>query len=400
MNRRDFLKLALAAAGAGAAVTAGMWPPAGPGRPPAPTPEAASPPPPPPEPGRTTATACRPQDPRGLTLMAVGDIMAHTPVTNSARQPDGSYDFRPHFQYVRPLFQNADLVLGNLETPLAGGAYSGYPLFNAPDDLAPSLRWAGFSALNLANNHSLDRGWKGLARTAEVVDDNGFLYLGAFRSAEDRAKPRLFSAGGVTVGLLGYTYGVNQGALKYPDRETWRLNVAAPDLMAADLSALQAAGADFTVVNIHFGEEYQRRPNARQLAVVDGLFEAGADLVIGHHPHVVQPGLIRQEAGGGRAAVFSLGNFISNQRDRYTDQGLMVTAQLGFDLKGRKTLGPLVLRQTRCIRRVVNGRPTFRVLPTREAAADPAAYGLTQAEADFLSKDRLAMSEHLVNYGS
>jgi poly-gamma-glutamate synthesis protein (capsule biosynthesis protein) len=352
------------------------------------------------EPGRVAATTCRPQDPRGLTLMAVGDILMHTPLIHSASRPGGVYDFRPPFQYVRPLFRNADLVLGNLETPLAGGVSSGYPSFNAPDDLAPALRWAGFSALNLANNHALDRGWKGLYRTIEVLDANGFLYLGAFRSAEDRARPRLFSAGGVTVGLLGYTYGVNRGAPPYPGRETWRLNLAAPGLMAEDIPALKAAGADFVVVNLHFGEEYQRRPNARQLALVDGLFEAGADLVIGHHPHVVQPGLVRQGADGGRAAVFSLGNFISNQQDRYTDQGLIVTVDLGFDLKGRKTLGSLTLRQTRCLRRVVDGRPTYRILPVREAAADPAAYGLTRAEAAFLARDGAALSEYLVNYGS
>ncbi len=402
MNRRDFLKVALASAAAGAAITVGLWPGFGPppaSAPPAvPFPSAAAPPPPPPEPRRAKATACRPRDGgRGLTLMAVGDIMMHTPVTNSARQPDGTYDFRPHFQYVRPLFQNADLVIGNLETPLAGGRYSGYPLFNAPDDLAPSLKWAGFSALNLANNHSLDRGWAGLHRTAEVVGENGFLYCGAYLSAADRARPRLFTAGGVTVGLLGYTYGVN-GALNYPNRETWRLNVAAADLMAADLEALQAAGPDFTVVNVHFGDEYQRRPNARQLALVEALFAAGADLVIGHHPHVVQPGVVRHGPGGGQAAVFSLGNFISNQKDRYTDQGLMVTAQLGFDQKGRKTLGPIILEQTRCVRRVVDGRPTYRVLPVRAAAANPAAYGLTEKEAEFLTRDRLAMSQHLVEY--
>lgn len=378
MNRRRFLKLAGLSL-----LTAGLWAAPGLHRPSVP--------------GRTTATACPPVEERGLRLIAVGDIMMHTPVSASALQPDGGYDFRPHFKYIRPIFKNYDLVLGNLETPLAGGALSGYPAFNGPDELTDGLKWAGFSALTLANNHSLDKGWKGLYRTAELVRERGFKYVGAYLSAEDRAEARLVSAGGVTAGLLGYTYGVN-GAIKYPNDETWRLNVVDQDIILADLAGLKAAGADFAIINIHFGDEYHRVPNKKQLDLVDALFQGGADLIIGHHPHVVQPGLVRMGPDGGRGAVFSLGNFLSNQRDRYTDQGLMVSATLGFDHLGRKTMGPMVLHQTRCVRRVVNGRPTYRVLPVREALADPEAYCLTPTEADILGTDHLAMAKHLVDY--
>lgn len=379
MNRRDFLKWSFFSAAA-LSLWSLPWP-RGPkmGR-------------------RASVTSCPPADERSLTLMATGDIMAHAPVTNSALQPDGSYDFRPHFQYVKPFFLNADLVIGNLETPLAGGRFSGYPAFNAPDELAVALKWAGFNALTLANNHSLDKGWNGLERTVEVVDRLGFLYTGAYLSAEDRAVPRIFQAGGVSVGLLGYTYGVNSGIYKYPNDETWRLEFVNAEAMAADLAALIGAGADFAVVNVHFGDEYQRRPNKKQLDLVRALFATGADLVIGHHPHVVQPGILRHGPGGGRAAVFSLGNFISNQRDRYTDQGLMITAKLSLDHFGRKHLGPVTLHQTRCIRRVVNGRPTYRVLPVHEATENPAVYGLTAEEGAFLADDQMAMSRHLVDF--
>jgi len=379
MNRRRFLKLAGLSA-----MTIGLWAaPPGLGRPSVP--------------GRATVTACPPVEERALRLIAVGDIMMHTPVSKSALQADGSYDFRPHFQYVRPIFKNYDLVLGNLETPLAGGPLTGYPMFNGPDDLTDGLKWAGFSALTLANNHSLDKGWKGLYRTAELVRDKGFQYVGAYLSAEDRAEARLISAGGVKVGLLGYTYGVN-GPIKYPDNETWRLNVVDQELMLADLADLKSAGADFTVLNIHFGDEYHRTPNKKQLSLVEALFHGGADLIIGHHPHVVQPGLVRLGPDGGRGAVFSLGNFISNQRDRYTDQGLMVSAALGFDYRGRKTMGPLVLHQTRCVRRIIEGRPTYRVLPVHEALANPEAYCLTPAETAMLATDHQAMAKHLVDY--
>lgn len=378
MNRRHFLKLAGLSA-----LTAAFWAAPWPDRPSVP--------------GRVASTACPAVDERALRLIAVGDIMMHTPVSKSALQPDGGYDFRPHFKYVRPIFQNYDLVLGNLETPLAGGALSGYPAFNGPDELTDGLKWAGFSALTLANNHSLDKGWKGLYRTAELVGEKGFLYVGAYLSAEDRARPRLVSAAGVTVGLLGYTYGVN-GPIKYPDNETWRLDVVGQDLMLADIAALKEAGADFTVLNVHFGDEYHRVPNKKQLALVDTLFQGGADLIIGHHPHVTQPGLVRQGPDGGRGAVFSLGNFLSNQRDRYTDQGLMVSVNLGFDYRGRKTMGPLVLHQTRCVRRIVDGRLTYRVLPVHEALADPEAYYLTPRETDLLAADHSAMAKHLIDY--
>jgi poly-gamma-glutamate synthesis protein (capsule biosynthesis protein) len=323
--------------------------------------------------------------------------MVHQPVVKSALGADGLYDFRPHYQYVRPFFKNADLVVGNLETPLAGGRYSGYPLFNAPDDLADALKWAGFSALNLANNHSLDRGWAGLARTVEVLKERGLIYMGAFTGPADRAAPRLFSAAGVTVGLSGYTYGVNV-PLNYPNEETWRLNLADEKIIEADQSALKEAGADYTVVNLHFGEEYRRTPTAGQINLVENLFAAGVDLIIGHHPHVVEPARLRPGTGGGQAAVFSLGNFISNQRFPYTNQGLMLEVSLGFDPAGRKIMGPLILHQTRCLRRVVAGRPTYRVLPTYAALRNPGAYGLAPGETALLAADQLALSRHLLNY--
>ncbi|MDR1044879.1 MAG: CapA family protein [Candidatus Adiutrix sp.] len=382
MKRRDFLKWAGLSAAA-ALFWASPWPEPKSGRPRPPR--------------RASATACPPSEARHLILMAAGDIMMHLPVSQSALQPDGSYDFRPHFQYVRPFFRNADLVIGNLETPLAGGRPSGYPTFNGPDELLDALKWAGFSALNLANNHSLDQGWKGLSRTAELSAERGFMYMGAYLSAEDRRRARIFSAAGVRVGLLGYTYGVN-GPWKYPDQESWRLDFVNEELMRADLRALRAAGADFSVVNVHFGDEYQRLPNKRQLALAETLFEAGADLIIGHHPHVVQPGLVSRGPDGARAAVFSLGNFISNQKDRHTDQGLMITVNLHLDFQGRKSLGPITLHQTRCLRRLVDGRPTYRVLPVFEAVQNPAAYGLTEAEMDFLARDQSDLARRLIDY--
>jgi poly-gamma-glutamate synthesis protein (capsule biosynthesis protein) len=151
------------------------------------------------------------------------------------------------------------------------------------------------------------------------------------------------------------------------------------------------------VVSLHFGQEYLRHPTSGQINLVENLFEAGADLIIGHHPHVVEPALLRPGPGGGQAAAFSLGNFISNQHFPHTDQGLMLAASFGFDAGGRKVLGPLVLRQTRCLRRLVDGRPTYRVLPTYEALQNPAAYGLTPRETALLAADHQALSRHLIN---
>lgn len=379
MKRRDFLKIACCSLAAFSVWSAPWLPGPSTGR-------------------RGRATSCSPVDERAVNVVAVGDIMAHLPVINSGLMSDGSYDFRPHFKYVRPIFQNADLVMGNLETPLAGGKYSGYPAFNGPDELADALKWAGVKALTLANNHSLDKGWSGLERTAQVLKKLGLIYTGAFLSAEDRASPRIFKANGVSVGLLSYTYGVNFGAVKYPKGETWRLNLASEELIRDDLKKLEEARPDFKIVNIHFGEEYQRVPNKKQKAQVKDIFQAGADLVIGHHPHVVQPAVVHYGAGGWQAAVFSLGNFISNQQDRYTDQGLMLSVKLGLDHFGRKTMAALTLRQTRCIRRNVDGKSTYRVLPVLEAINSPSAYGLTGAEAAFLAKDQIAMSRHLVDF--
>lgn len=265
-----------------------------------------------------------------VQLMVVGDIMMHSPQIDAGKTEDG-YDFFPFFSEVKPLFDSADLVLGNLETTFGGAdkGYTGYPLFSSPDELADALKLAGFDVVTTANNHSLDRGAQGLRRTIDVLEEAGLKTTGTFRSAEEREQILVMEQNEITIAILAYTYGTN--GIPVPQGEEYLVNLLNEENMERDI-ALAKEKADFVVVCIHFGAEYQTEPNQEQKMWVDKLFEWGADLVFGSHPHVLQPYEIREwlEKDHRRRGVviYSLGNFISNQRDHPRDIGGILSVHL------------------------------------------------------------------------
>ncbi len=267
-----------------------------------------------------------------LHIMAVGDIMMHEPQITAGQFGD-TYDFTSFFEFIAPTLEVADLAFGNLETTLAGKAlrYAGYPMFNAPDELADALQAAHFDVITTANNHSLDRKEKGVLRTLEQLDRVGLLHTGTFASAEARDQPLMLTKNNITLGVLAYSYGTN--GVKIPDGKPYLINLIDEPLMARDIAAARVAGADFVVVNLHFGPEYKRFPSEWQKKTVDFLFDAGADLIFGSHPHVVQPYELREltKPDGSKrtgAVIYSLGNFISNQRDEPRDIGGIFSLRL------------------------------------------------------------------------
>ncbi len=329
--------------------------------------------------------------------MAAGDILIHAPLRAAAVRPDGGYDFTPFFEYVSPLFKQAGLVMGNLENPLAGAksGYTGYPSFNAPGELAANLKSAGFTTLTLANNHALDRNWSGLLHTIATVGNAGLAYMGAYAGPEDKARRLVRDIGGVRVGLLAYTYGVN-GPARPPAGEEWRLGFIDRAAIAADMEQARRQGAEWIVVTLHFGEEYRRAPSAEQRGLARDLFAAGADLVIGHHPHVVQPFARGTGPDANKAVIYSLGNFCSNQHFPYTDIGVILDCTLTVNPDGSKALDDVRLIPTLCHRRTdAGGRRTYRVLPLAEAVKNPAAYGLSAAEAAGMRGKLDEMTAHL-----
>jgi len=254
-----------------------------------------------------------------LKLVFAGDIMGHdTQIASALATGEPGYDYKPCFEYLRPYLQEADLVIGNLEVTFAGEPYKGYPAFSSPDKLASDLKWAGFDILVNANNHALDRGQKGLVRTIEVLDREEIVQTGTFSGPESRSSlyPLVVEKKGIRIALLNYTYGTN--GIK--DRPPSIVNRIDREQIREDMEKASSAQPDFILVTMHWGNEYQLTESRQQQELAAYLFELGADAIIGSHPHVVQP--IRGE-GVGNLVVYSMGNMISNQRNRYRDGGIL-----------------------------------------------------------------------------
>ena len=265
-------------------------------------------------------------------LMVAGDAMSHMPLTKDAYvAATGEYDYSHMLTDPAEQLAGADYAVANLETVLAGGPdYSGFPAFNSPDALAYDLKEAGFDLLSTANNHSRDRGVNGIFRTLDVLDEAGLAHVGTYRSREERdAGSGVYVAdvGGISVAFLSYTYGLNGYQLS--SEYSYAVNLfnldyyttlenPDYDLLASDLAYAQSLEPDLIAVIIHWGTEYKNSPNSHQTGLARFLVEQGADLVLGSHPHVLQPyeTITVTGADGGERQGFvcySLGNFISNQ---------------------------------------------------------------------------------------
>lgn len=310
-----------------------------------------------------------------FVISAVGDLMAHMPQVTSAKSGD-TYDFASCFAPIASRISSADLAIGNLETVLAGSAsgYSGYPTFNTPDAYAEALVGAGFDVLTHANNHTLDRGVAGLTRTREVLEGLGVRTTGTARTAEEAEEMLVADVRDAKVAILAYTYGMN--GFQPPSDKRWMVNVIDEQKMRADVKRARALGVDLVIVSIHNGLEYQRQPSASQQQLEQAMVDAGADVVLGSHPHVIQPMKVvetTRDDGTPRTAfiIHSLGNFVSNQRERFRNTGLVL--HLGFEKDLRSGVTSLVSVEYVPVwvdDTGVSGKQ-HRVLPIREALDDP-----------------------------
>lgn len=269
------------------------------------------------------------QDSLRLKLLFFGDIMQHDSQIQSAYDAGrGVYDYISCFEPMRSLFSHADLVIGNLELTLAGPPYKGYPMFSAPDALAVALKEAGVNVLVTANNHSLDRRKQGLERTINVLDSLGFYYTGTFKSAEERERkyPLLIEEKGFRLSLLNYTYGTNGIPVTKPNI----VNLIDTAQISIDLSKAKLQRPDAIIVFMHWGNEYERTGSKAQKDLAKFCFDKGATMVIGAHPHVLQPAEFYPDKN--HLVAYSLGNFVSGQRVRYRDGGMVLEVDL-FKLK-------------------------------------------------------------------
>ncbi len=339
-----------------------------------------------------------------IKLIFVGDVMGHTPQIESAKTGVSSYDYRHCFEYVSPILKGADLAIGNLELTLPGkGPYTGYPMFRSPDAVAAALKDAGFDLMVTSNNHSCDGGLLGVTHTLDELDSLGIQHTGTFRNAAERAAlyPLIVHHGAFRIAILNYTYGTNGVAVPQPSV----VNLIDTAQMHTDIMEARAQKPDFIIAMMHWGLEYQLNENTVQSDLAKWMLAMGVDVVIGGHPHVVQP--IKEETylpiGGTTErkglVVYSLGNFISNQRQANTDGGLMFELTLQKQPGARaKMISHHYLPIWRWMR-VSGGKTTYHVVPIatyENRTADLA--GMTAAQVTamkaFAANTRARLGKH------
>ncbi|MDR0413431.1 MAG: CapA family protein [Dysgonamonadaceae bacterium] len=258
-----------------------------------------------------------------LTLLFAGDAMQHQSQIDNAFR-DGRYDYSSCFQHITHEISQADFAVVNLEVTLGGTPYKGYPRFSAPDEYAGALKDAGFDLFLTANNHILDRFSKGLHRTLNVLDSLEIKHTGVFRSAAERKEiyPLMIEKKNIRMAFLNYTYGTNGIHPVAPDY----VNYIDTNRIREDIQRAKELKADFIIANMHWGEEYKLIQNKAQEKIAQRLMDQGVNIVIGSHPHVVQPSLAMTDSTGAISGivVYSLGNFVSAMVAPNTDGGQLI----------------------------------------------------------------------------
>jgi len=311
----------------------------------------------------------KPGDSKSIKLLFVGDIMGHGPQVKSAYDASTkSYNYNPCFEYVKPIIEKADLAIGNLEVTLPGKPpYRGYPMFRSPDALGKAVKNAGFDVIVTSNNHSNDGGINGINHTIDVLRDLNIHQTGTFKNEKDYKVlyPLIVYKNGFKLAFLNYTYDTNG----LPTPKPAVVNLIDEELIQKDIKAAQELQPDGIIVVMHWGLEYQLNESPVQKDLSQKIFKWGADLVIGAHPHVVQPikESFEPQADGSlkkQVTVYSMGNFISNQQKKNTDGGIMFEIELHKKANENQiTLGEhSFIPVWRYVERK-NGKVTYRALP-------------------------------------
>ena len=249
-------------------------------------------------------------------IMANGDLLYHDIVYISAKKADGTYDFHENFEYVKPWLKQADLVLGDFEGTVNKDHYlAGYPLFNAPGEVMDAIKDAGYQVLDLAHNHILDSQIEGVISTADAIEKAGMTPVGVYtHEPRDKAPIVIKEVNGIKVAILAYSYGFN-GIEQNISKEDYNryLSDLDEDKMKAEIERAEKE-ADITVIMPQMGVEYQIEPTEEQKKLYHKMIDWGADIIFGGHPHVVEPAETVEKDGDKKLIIYSMGNFISNQR--------------------------------------------------------------------------------------
>lgn len=346
----------------------------------------------------STASA---QDTTRLSLLFLGDIMQHdSQIADAYDQRTGQYDYRPCFQYIKPYIQAVDVAIGNLEVTLAGKPYKGYPQFSAPDELLVALKELGMDVIVTANNHSADRGKSGIERTIAMLDSFNIPHTGTFRgqAEKNRLHPLVIERQGFKLAILNYTYGTNGLPVAKPNI----VNMLDTTAIRKDLQKAVSLKPDAIIVFPHWGLEYQSQPSKVQKDITELCFRYGAQLVIGAHPHVLQP--MEWRASQDQLVAYSLGNFVSGQRKRYTDGGALVRVELekvsfadGSSATNIHDAGYIL----EWVYRTNDARKDYYVLPVPDVEHEPDAFwmdaGSKEAFKTFVSDSRSLFKDYNMN---
>ena len=249
-------------------------------------------------------------------IMANGDLLYHDIIYISAKKADGTYDFHENFEYVKPWLKQADLVIGDFEGTVNKDHYlAGYPLFNAPGEVMDAIKDAGYQVLDLAHNHILDSQIEGVVSTADAIEKAGMTPIGVYtHEPRDKAPIVIKEVNGIKVAILAYSYGFNgiEQSISQEDYNRY-LSDLDEDKMKAEIERAEKE-ADITIIMPQMGVEYQIEPTEEQKKLYHKMIDWGADIIFGGHPHVVEPAETVEKEGDKKLIIYSMGNFISNQR--------------------------------------------------------------------------------------
>lgn len=284
----------------------------------------------------------RPKEtPITFTMTAIGDSLCHnTQYWDAYNKETGEYDFSYVYEDIRDYTKYTDITIGSLETTFAGEerGYSNYPTFNTPDSLAKALKNIGVDIISLAGNHALDYGYTGLCRTIDVLDDAGISHLGTYKTAEEQEQLLIKNIKGVNIAFINYTYGTN--GIPVPSGKEYCVNLIDKDLIKKQIQQSKEQKVDIIVACMHWGTEYRTTANSEQKELADFLFENGVDIILGNHPHVLEPmekRTITLEDGTEKEVfvVYALGNFTADQRDEITRDSAILNLTITKNIDGK-----------------------------------------------------------------
>ena len=280
-------------------------------------------------------------EPITFTFTALGDTLCHnTQYWDAYNKQTGIYDFSYVYDDIRSYTEASDITISSLETTFAGEdrGYSNYPTFNTPDSLATALKGIGIDIISTAGNHALDYGYSGLCRSIDVLNNAGLSHLGTYKSAEEQEQILIKDVKGVKIAFINYTYGTN--GIPVPSGKEYCVNLIDKELIKKQIAQAKEAKVDMIVACIHWGTEYRTTANSEQKELADFLFKNGVDVIIGNHPHVLEPmekRTVTLDDGTIKDCfvVYALGNFTADQREEITRDSAILNLTITKNSDGK-----------------------------------------------------------------